>query len=149
MQKDGTYKLKEPNLIGQIGEIIACSILEREFAKPQHSILRSNTYPYATNMCFNCKLKYPKTVDVPEEGKFALVEWMVGPDVELIHPEYRILIEVKTTLRDDFKISGSGNRRYFVKQMDNWKKKYPQAKFFVLYLSLADFPHIDYRLEEV
>jgi hypothetical protein len=100
-------------------------------------------------MCFNCKLKYPNAEDVPEEGKFALVEWMIGPDVEIIHPEYRILIEVKTTLRNDFKISGSGNRRYYAKQMEDWKKKYPEAKFFVLFISLADFPKVAYRLEEL
>ena len=46
MSKEGVYEPREPNYIGQIGEIIARGILEKEFPSPIYRLIRSHTYPY-------------------------------------------------------------------------------------------------------
>ena|ERR1035437_3462620 len=147
LEKKGVYELKEANYIGQIGEIIARCILEKVFPSPEYEVVRSNTYPYSTSSpCMQCKLKFP-TINFPESETFE-VESMVGPDFAIANKEEKILVEVKTTLQDTFRLCGSKNRKYFGKQISDWKEKYPTARLYVLFISLANFPKVAYKLEE-
>lgn len=122
--------------------------MEQEFPKPQYYIVKSHTYPYSTYPCDRCKHKYP-TLEFPKSGTLEVAELLGGADFEIAHDKERIIIvEVKTTMHESFKISGSKNRKYLEKQINDNKTRYPKAKMFVLYISLAIFPKIVYRLEE-
>ena len=147
LEKNGIYVLNEGNRIGQIGEVIATSILEELFPRPEFRIIKSHTYPYYSDPCDHCSLKYP-FLSLPDKGSFE-VSRLGGADFEVEHNQERILVEVKTTLHKILGISGAKNRRYFKKQMREYKESSSNAKTFLLQISLASFPDIKYRIEEI
>lgn len=155
--KEGNYKLKEPNYIGQIGEIIAKCILEKEFPRPVYRIVKSHTYPYGTDICERCELRFPvKTLHAPPSGSLAIANELSRItraqgclDFLLESDSERIIVEVKTTMKKSFSISGANNRRYLKKQIIEYMIDYPKAKIFILFVSLANFPDIEYKLEEL
>jgi hypothetical protein len=125
LQQEGEFCIREPNLIGQLGEIISTYILRGLY--PNHGIYRSNTYPYYH-------------LDPVIDGR---------GDFEIVDGQETILVEVKTTIKKTFKISGSGNRKYFKKELDLYRKHKDVKKVVVLRLSLVDFPKVKYAVEEL
>lgn len=125
MGQKAEFCIKEPNLIGQLGEVVATYILRELY--PHHQILRSNTYPHYH-------------WDPVLKGR---------ADFELFDGQETILVEVKTTINRSMKISGSGNRRYFKKELDQYKKHKDVKQVIVLRLSLANFPKVKYNVEEL
>jgi hypothetical protein len=164
MEKAGTYKIREPNLIGQIGEVIATYILEQLYPKPYYRIVKSHTYPYYNFPCLYCSFHFVRKrlrentlrefdfdlgqpfLLIPDYARFEIV----GTDADFeIDGKERILVDVKTNLGKTFRISGAKNRRYLKEQLRRYKL-FPQiTRIMILQISLADFPKIRYRLEEI
>ena len=129
MEKTRIYKIKEPNLIGQIGEVVAAYILEQLYPKPHYRIIKSHTYPYYS---------LPPVREI-----------LGGADFEITYSNERMLVDVKTTLSKNFRISGARNRRYLKEQLHRYKQIADNAQIKVLKISLADFPEIRYILEDI
>ena len=126
MEKVGTYKIKEPNLIGQLGEVVATYILRKLYSYP-YRIVRSNTYPYY--------IVDPTTTE--------------RADFEIHGEKEVILVEVKTTIHKTFRISGSESRRYFQEELRLYKLHDDVTKIVILKICLGSFPNIKYSIEEI
>jgi len=126
LEKVGKFRIQEPNLVGQIGEVVATYILKILYPYP-YRIVRSNTYPY-----YIIDSTTTKRADFEIHGKNEV-----------------ILVEVKTTTHKTFYISGSENRRYFQKELQLYKLHSDVTKIIVLKICLGDFPDVKYSIEEV
>jgi len=106
MSKEGVYEPREPNYIGQIGEIIGRGILEKEFPSPIYRVIRSHTYSYSNDIFELCELKYPfGSFHTPPNGTLAIAIDLSDIDFLLQLGSERVIVEVKTTMRKSFSLS--------------------------------------------
>jgi len=126
LEKVGEFRIQEPNLVGQMGEVVATYILKILYPYP-YRIVRSNTYPYYI-------------IDSTTTKR---------ADFEIHGTNDVILIEVKTTTHKTFQISGSENRRYFQKEMQLYKLHRDVTKILVLKICLGNFPDVKYSIEDI
>jgi len=128
LEKSGVFSVKEPNLIGQIGELIATYILKELYPFPTFEIVRSNTYPY-----------YIVNELRTDRADFEIHSKNGRKKV--------ILVEVKTTIKKTFHISGSENRRYLQKELKLYQKHKDVSEIVILKICLGQFPAIKYKIE--
>ena len=182
-----SFKVEEPNLIGNIGEVIAKNILERIYPRfyyniywtredlnlfgklrrhlinllygeqevharvwakmswrrdcmdPKTNLARCND---GTIFAYELKRRYYKTM---RECTCAPVPDFI---IESKSKNELIAVEVKTTLHKHIKIRG-GAKKELKDQIEKYSACKGITKLILLEISLANFPEIKYRIQEI
>ena len=157
------FKVEEPNLIGYIGEIIAKNILERIYPRFYYNIYwkRENQNLFGEllrhlindpNVTFkeSWKIMLKRVRLHGERAEERVFNLLFAPDfiIESKSKNELIAVEVKTTIHEHIKIRGGAK-----KELKDQIKKYSACKgitkLILLKISLANFPKIKYRIQEI
>ena len=155
------FKVEEPNLIGYIGEIIAKNILERIYPRFYYNIywkredlnlfVKLLTYlRNDPNLTFEERRKIAYRLLYGERAEERVFNLLFAPDfiIESKSKNELIAVEVKTTIHKHIKIRG-GAKKELKDQIEKYSACKGITKLILLKISLANFPEIKYRIQEI